>query len=261
MQSRLSPSMWKDEPESGDSPSSWAGTLAGCTAFLLYGGFTILQFSQPNRPVYPWFNALSAILFWVPMLISCGMVALAWLKNFPRWSTPYVAMSLLFTVILCFYSPAGFLPLLLTVALAWLVTRSTKPLVHLLNQGLEDWTVVAFGAFGTLPFWMEAFCDLVDPYFAIPWFVALTLLMAGIALVYLRSPHFRQRSLVIGIGLFLALIAFILGPRPSQYIKYGWVDIIPMIIATLSLWFILLSPVLLVKLIQFWWRPQPDQTP
>ena len=200
MHSTLVPSSTSNVPESEASPSSWAGTLAGCAAFLLFGGFSILQFSRPNRPDYPWFIGFNTAMFWIPVLLSFGMVTLGWIKNFPRWSYPYVATSLLVTVALCFSSPAGCLPLLFTVALAMLVTRSTSPLFHLVDHGLQDWTVFAFGAFGTLPVWMEAWCDRAEPSYAFPWLIGLSLFMTGVALAYLRSPHFRGRSRVIKTG-------------------------------------------------------------
>jgi hypothetical protein len=261
MQSELTPLIQKHDPDGEGSPSSWAGTLAGCAAFLLYGGFSILLFSRPLRPVYPWFNGLDMVIFWVPVLFSFGMVVLAWIKSFPRWSHPYVGMSLLFTVVLCFSSPAGCLPLLFTVAIALLITRSTKPLFHLVNQGLQDWTLFAFGAFGTLPIWMEAFCDEGERSFSIPWFIVLTLFMTVVALAYLRSSHFRGRSLVIRAGIFLAGIAFILGPTPFRYKNY-LAEAGPLMFFVVAILFlVLLFPVLLVKLIQYWTRPQAGSSP
>jgi len=251
-------------PESEASPSSWANTLLGCAAFLLYGGFSILQFSRPNRPDYPWFTGFDTVTFWIPVLLSFGMVTLGWIKNFPRWSYPYVASSLLVTVALCFSSPVGCLPLLFAVALALLITRSTRPLFHLVDQGLLDWTVFAFGAFGTLPVWMEAWCDRTEPSYAYPWLIGLTLFMTGVALAYLRSPHFRGRSLVIKTGLLLSAVVHIVGPAAlypvflGHEIELGYVILIVIVESILLL--VLLSPVLLVKLFQYWTRIRADQT-
>jgi len=258
MQSELNPSIQKHDLEGEGSPSSWAGTLMGCAAFLLYGGFSIFQFNRPNRPAYPWFTGADTVIFWMPVLLSFGMVTLGWIKNFPRWSYPYVAMSLLFTVVLCFSSPAGCLPLLFAVVLALLISRSTRPFFHLIDQGLQDWTVFAFGSFGTLPVWMEAFCDGVEPSFAIPWLIVLTLFMAVVALGYLRSPLFRGRSLAIRTGLFLTGIVFIVSPFLATRYKIEWDGVVLMIIVVGILLFVLLSPVLLVKLIQYWAKPQAD---
>ena len=258
MHKTLAPSSKNNIPGSESSPSSWAGTLAGCAAFLLFGGFSILQFSRPDRPDYPWFTGFDTLLFWIPVLLSFGMVTLGWIKNFPRWSYPYVAASLLFTVALCFSSPAGCLPLLFAVALALLVTRSTRPLFHLVDRGLQDWTVFAFGAFGTLPVWMEAWCDRAEPSYAYPWLIGLTLFMTGVALAYLRSPHFRGRSLVIKTGLILSGLVHIVGPAAlypvllGHEIELGYVVLI--VIVESILLFVLLSPVLLVKLFQYWTR-------
>jgi len=259
MGNELTPPIREVNLENNSSSTPWMGALAGSGAFLLYGGFTILQFSRPFRPVYPWFNGFDTVIFWIPVLLSFGMVTLGWTQNFPRWSYPYVTMSLLFTVVLCFSSPAGFLPLLFAVALALLITRSTRPLFHLVDQGLQDWTVFAFGAFGTLPFWMEAFCDLADPAPTLPWLIALTLFMAGIALAYLRSPHFRGRSLAIRAGLFLTGIAFVVGPDPFRY-KIDWAYIVLMIFAVTILLMVLLFPALLAKLIRLWTRTQSDSS-
>ena len=262
MHNILTPSNINNNLESEASPSSWVGTLAGCAAFLLYGGFSILQFSRPLRPVFPWFTGFDTVLFWIPVLISFGMVALGWIRNFPRWSYPYVGISLLFTVVLCFSSPVGLLPLLFTVALALLITRSTRPLFHLIDHGLQDWTVFAFGAFGTLPIWMEAWCDGAEPTYAFPWLIGLTLFLTGIALAYLRSPHFRGRALVIKAGLFLTGVVQIVGPAAvypallGYKIELGYVVLIIIIVSILLL--VLLFPVLLVKLIQYWTRSLAD---
>lgn len=260
----LAPLSLNDVPARDASPSSWTGTLAGCAAFLLYGGFSILQFSRPDRPDYPWFTEFDTLIFWIPVLLSFGMGTLGWIKNFPRWSYPYVASSLLFTVALCFSSPAGCLPLLFAVALAWLVTRSTRPLFLLLDQGLLDWTVFAFGAFGTLPIWMEAWCDRAEPSYAYPWLIGLTLFMTGVALAYLRSPNFRGRSLVIRTGLVLSGVFHIVGPAALYPVLLGHKIeleyVVLIVIIEIILLLVLLSPVLLVKLIRYWAKLQADQT-
>lgn len=255
MNARLASRFQKVEPDNEGSPVPLWGTLIGSAAFLLYGGFSILQFSRPLRPVYPWFNGFDTLLFWIPVVISLGTVAIAWAKNFPRWSYPFVAMSLLFSFIMCFSSAAGCLPLLFTVALSLLVTRSAKPLFHLFDQGLKDWTVFAFGAFGTLLFWMEAFCDLAGKSVALPWMIALTLFATAVAALYLRSPNFSQRSMIIRAGLLFVGIAFVVGPDPFQY-KIDWIYIGLMIFVVTLLLLVSLFPALLVKLFQYWTRPQ-----
>ena len=80
--------------------------------------------------------------------------------------------------------------------------------------------------------------------------------MTGVALAYLRSPHFQGRSLAIRAGLFLTGIVFTVSPFLATRYKIEWEGVVLMVIVVGILLFVLLSPVLLVKLIQYWTRPQ-----
>jgi hypothetical protein len=212
---------------STDRPCSWGESLAGLVPFLFLGLWSIvlalLAFPPP-----PW-----QLVAYVAPLVAGYVVALVglgvgWAQGFPRWSYSYVLCIPLFGLYValsacsaiwpyphvpCVPLFSALLPLAVVAAVVLVVTRSRRPLDRLVTNVWRDWTRLSFALYGLVPLLVWFAFDEVDDRFVLPFMMALTLILAGGALTYLRSVRTWQRAIALLVGAVLARVVATVGTR------------------------------------------------
>jgi hypothetical protein len=210
-------------PHPDNPPETWPGVAAGLAIYLV--ACLVLIVSELPRGIQA--PALSQTLtnlgFWCFILAPATGVAIGWIMGFPRWSYPYAPLAALQSLYFSVVSTPGltflgyptfgrelwgwraFLPLLLGGSIAWLVTRSFQPLGRFFTQMRQDWTLATYALSGTLPLVIFIAYDEMDRVYSLRDMILLSILMLGMALIYLRSRSKRQRGLTLAIGIPLIL--------------------------------------------------------
>jgi hypothetical protein len=141
------------------------------------------------------------------------------MKGFPRWSYAYLGMDYYFgwsynnqNYYGLFYNWWAWLPALAAIALGLLLVRSLKPLTGLVKGVWRDWTRLSFGLYAfALPMFTIIFFDgdwgaaqLYGLFFD-------SLLLAGIAMAFLRSGSSLRRALWLEGAVLILAVEWILG--------------------------------------------------
>ena len=217
---------------------SWGEALAGMVPFLAFGLTKVLYEVLPHpNPVWFW----GFVACYVVLLIGFGV---GWVQGFPRWSYPYGGLVLVFTGwwmgipaqnlwarniwILKRYNElpgwGAWIPLLVTSAMALLLTRSVRPLRQLVMGIWHDWTRLSFGLYGIMPMAVWIVFDEVSWNPAPYLFVSTVALGAG-ALAYVRSAKTSQRALALLTGMTLSWAVATVGQPwvtvPGLWYAYG----------------------------------------
>lgn len=191
-------------------PSSWGEALAGMLPFLAFGlGMVIYEILPRDLVAGP-------IGFWCYLVLYIiGVIGLGigWVKGFPRWSYPYVGLVLF---IKGWWGDRDNLSGWLSIGLAstilfWamvgivlLVTRSLRPLGQFFKRIWHDWTLLSFGLYSLMPLvLLNVAFDFVTGNYPLPYPVVSSLVLAGVALVYLRSSSMLQRASALLAGMTL----------------------------------------------------------
>ena len=192
----------------GDS-HSWGTLLAGSAIFLIWGLEAIIDeiaFSS-NEPRFAAFITAGHILSWLLFLLPPVVVGYAYTRNFPRWTYPYVGSVLLYTYFMAAnliatpqaillgelsgsYTPIGWrawLPLILAMGIALLITRSLNPLMRFLTNAWTDWTLLSFAMFGWAPLFLVAGFDEVASGYSLTFMPLVMAIIIVTALLYLAS--------------------------------------------------------------------------
>jgi len=210
-----------------DRPYSWVETLAGLIPFLYFGLWSIvlalLAFPPPPWQVMAYVGPLVA--GYVIMLIGLGV---GWVQGFPRWSYAYVLCVPLFSLyvsiaaysailsyayVLCVPLFSALIPLAVMAIVVLVVTRSRRPLTPLFTHVWRDWTRLSFALYGLVPILVWFAFDEVEDRYVIWFMIALTLILAGGALAYLRSTRVWQRAMALLVGTALARVVATVGTR------------------------------------------------
>jgi hypothetical protein len=210
-----------------DRPCPWVETLAGLVPFLYIGLWSIvlelLAFPPP-----PW-----QLIAYVGPLVAGYVVTLAglgvgWARSFPRWSYAYVLCVPLFSLyvslaacstilpypyLLCLPLFSSLIPLAVMAIVVLVVTRSRPPLARLFTNVWRDWTRLSFALYGLVPILVWFAFDEVEDRFRLPFMIALTLILIGGALAYLRSARAWQRATALLVGTVLARVLATAGTR------------------------------------------------
>jgi hypothetical protein len=190
--------------------SSWGETLAGMVPFLVFGlGMVIYEILPRDLVAGP-------IGFWCYLVLYViGVIGLGigWVKGFPRWSYPYAGLVLF---IKGWWGDRDNLSGWLSIGLAstilfWLmvgivllVTRSLRPLGQFFRRIWHDWTLLSFGLYSLMPLVLLNFAfDFVTGNYPLPYPIVSSLVLAGVALVYLRSSSMVQRASALLAGMTL----------------------------------------------------------
>lgn len=190
--------------------SSWAETLAGVVPFLVFGlGMTLYEI-LPRRLV------VGPIGFWCYVaLYVIGVIGLGvgWVKGFPRWSYPYAGLVLFIRGWWSdrdnlsgwfFIGPASTILFWVMMGIALLATRSLRPLGQFFKRIWHDWTLLSFGLYSIVPLvLLNVAFDFVTGNYPLPYPVASSFVLAGVALAYLRSSRMAQRAFALLAGMTL----------------------------------------------------------
>jgi len=210
-----------------DRPCPWVETLAGLIPFLFLGLWSIvlalLAFPPPPWQLIAYVGPLVA--GYVITLIGLGV---GWAQGFPRWSYAYVLCVPLFSLyvsiaaytsilsyayVLCVPLFSSLIPLAVMAIVVLVVTRSRPPLARLVTNVWRDWTRLSFALYSLVPILVWMAFDEVEDRFVIRFMIALTLILAGGALAYLRSARAWQRATALLVGTALARVVATAGTR------------------------------------------------
>jgi hypothetical protein len=210
-----------------DRPGPWVETLAGLIPFLYIGLWSIvlelLAFPPPPWQLIAYGGLLVA--GYVALLAGLGV---GWARGFPRWSYAYLLFVPLFSLfvslaawstilsyayVLCLPLFSSLIPLAVMAVVVLVATRSRPPLARLFTDVWRDWTRLSFALYGLVPLLMWFAFDEVEDRFVIRFAIALTLILAGGALAYLRSVRAWQRVTALLVGTVLARVVTTAGTR------------------------------------------------
>ena len=201
-------------PKADERTGHWA-VLVGALPFALFGIASIL-----SRTQYP-FNAYSYLAFYAAVLpgLLIGMI-----KGFPRWSYSYLGWSLVFAwwwtdmytngLRIFGYTMGNegwgwriWYPLLITIAIAILWTRSFRSTRQMVSGIWQDWTLLSLAIYAFVAFASLIYDENHHPYlFA---FIAATTIAVCLAVWgFLKSDSSWKRVVSLLAGF---VIAFVLG--------------------------------------------------
>jgi hypothetical protein len=219
------------EAKSGRSVS-WGEALLGALPFLLFGLVYLGEgIAELGGELYPGFNLQeisrnfpSIRLPWpvgVYFFAALGLLFGVW-KGFPRWSFAYLGMSGYFGWYYgngrfygVVYGSWAWLPLFVAVLLGLLLARSLRPLVQLLREIWEDWTLLSFVFYTAfLPMLTVIFFDSDWGVPQLYWLVFDTALLAAGAVAFLRS---RQPWTRVGVMEAVVLVLVVKGMVQSDW--------------------------------------------
>jgi hypothetical protein len=227
-----------DHDQTGEHPVSWAAAMGGAILFLFYGLFLILGEIPRDGAVPSWLFDLRNVLFVGCLVLPELGFGIGWVKGFPRWSYPYVGLTLLMSAIMMsaafpnlqifgytsgheLWGWRAWIPFLAMVVIALLATRSLRPLGRLFTNIWEDWTLLTFAMFGCMPLLVGMSFDEVDQPYSLVLMLVLTSLMTGTALVYLQTARRWVRPLALLVGISVTAIVAAAAPR-LYWSEYGW---------------------------------------
>jgi hypothetical protein len=204
-------------PAARDERSTWPAAFAGALLFIVIGlaDTTLYLRSEQAQKIYEHWHWL---IFWGPFLLVPPIgFAIGWIRNFPRWSYPYLVLAGLTALYMInvatpglrvfgytfarndLWGPRAFVPLILAVALAAAVSHSLAPWRTFFLQLRDDWTLGSFALFGIMPMILTVSFDETGEY-AVPFMLALTCVMALVAVIYLRTANRAARAAVLLTG-------------------------------------------------------------
>lgn len=263
----------RTEPSVKPGPASPRETLAAVGLFLAFG-FVLILGEIPHEWNAPgWVNSLYRVVDFSMVYIPAIGFGYGWVKRFPRWSYPYVALTFLMGWYMGGFTTPGFqvfgypifgaeiwglrawIPFGVALLLALLVSRSLRPVLVFFTNMIEDWTLASFALFGCLPWMVLVAFDEMDRLFSLYFMVGLTIFLVGSAYAYMRSRSTARRaiSLLIGVvvtwtGTTVANAVYWSG-RVEPWMWQGpeyWYEIVPrMLIGLVFLLIIIFLPALL----------------
>ena len=90
------------------------------------------------------------------------------------------------------------------VGIVLLATRSLRPLGQFFKRIWRDWTLLSFVLYSLMPLvLLNVAFDFVTGNYPLPYPVVSSFVLAGIALVYLRSSRMAQRAFALLAGMTL----------------------------------------------------------
>jgi hypothetical protein len=217
-----------------DEPVTWRATLAGIFPIALIGLSGALLATPGESELSTALNMAGGLgLLPSYLLILAGMV-IGWVRGFPRWCYPYIIYALLFAAYTTNASTPGlnffgiplfgrelwgwraFVPVGTAALLALVITRFSLKTVARFFLGIwRDWTRLAFGFYGLLPFGVMASFDEVENAFEFPYMLLSLVLLVGGALFYMRTQG--EIKPFLGLVVAAAITAFIVLTAGSVY--------------------------------------------
>ncbi|MCP4426460.1 MAG: hypothetical protein GY803_18355 [Chloroflexi bacterium] len=197
--------------------------VAGIIPFILFGLMFVLQGVNYHRPL-SWMTRHDDLIVLVILLIGLGI---GWARRFPRWSYAYLGVAVIYSILLADTATPGFrlfghtfgrelwgwrgwLPLLALTAVMLLITRSLRPLAHLIQGVRRDWTLLSFALYTALAwlFLLVAYDGKTwydqTPYLPLNLFLQALALTGG-AFFYMRGRRQWLRALALPIAFILTV--------------------------------------------------------
>lgn len=231
-------------------------TLAAMALFALLGLELIFNELPFEWPPPNWAHLVNRLLFVGILILPPIGLCIGWIKSFPRWSYPYVAHVLFFSLYMTNVATPGFLfdrelwgwrawiPFAVVVVISLLITRSLRPLRKFFTNIKEDWTLLTFGLFGSMPLLIMLSFDEVDRLFSLYFMVILTLLMMVTVFIYMQRPAHRERVAGLLIGILLTITLTMAAPTIYWH-NHGDTSIIATVVAGMIVFLVLFSPALI----------------
>ena len=236
------------------SPNSKKEIIAGVGLFLFVGLFMAYMKFPYEWGWKGWISPLGKYLFAMNFLIPVTGYAIGWIKGFPRWSYPYVGVSLIHSLSLMNASTPGlsfwgyeifgrelwgwrsWIPLLIATAIALTLTRSFYPVKKFFTNGWNDWTLFTFGMLGWVPWFFDVSFDEVDNLYTLYFIISLNIITVLAAYAYMRSSDTWKRVLALAIGIVIPVAVASIGSS-IYWLENGWVNLAGA--ATISFFFVL----------------------
>jgi hypothetical protein len=240
----------------GKQINSRSETLAAIALFVLCGLGLIFNELPYEWPPPNWVRLIIRFLFVGRLVLLPIGLCIGWIKSFPRWSYPYVAHVLFFSLIMMNTATPGFLfgrelwgwralvPLAVVVVISLLITQAFRPLRKFFTNIWEDWTLLTFGLFGSMPLLITIAFDEMDRLFSLYFMVILTFLMVGTVFIYMQKPTHRERIVVLLIGI-LMIITLAMAVPTIYWHNHGDTNIIPAVVVGIVIYLIFFSPALI----------------
>ena len=213
--------------------------FAGTALFLLLGFYLILN-ELPHQWALPyWIDQVRLLIFLFGLILPSTGFAIAWLKDFPRWSYPYVGLTILMSLYMQNVATPGlqlagydlfgrelwgwraWAPPLVAGAVGLIGASSFRPLLRLVQGVWEDWTRLTYALFGGMPLFVAALFDEMDRLYSLPFMVILTLLMVATSLLYLQSSHLKGRVLSLLLGNAAIMVIGFVAVEVHWALKHG----------------------------------------
>jgi hypothetical protein len=144
--------------------------------------------------------------------LALAGLLIGWIRGFPLWSYSYLGWSLVLawanTNARIYWTDWGYrvwVPFGVTVLIALLWTRSLQPIRRFFRDIWKDWTRLSLAMY-TLGAWASMIYDENHHPYLLAFMVASTLVTAGAAWFFLRSPSAKGRILAIVGGFMIAII-------------------------------------------------------
>lgn len=166
----------------------------------------------------------------IEILAFCSvfsLLILAWIKDFPRWSFPYIG----FCILVCLYLAGcsipnltgnnrlgvwAFVPFIVTLFFAIILKPNIRPLKKLYAKIKEDKSLLFFFLYGFLPLVLWVSFDEMPYKNELPFAVILTIIMGCGIFIYLNNANGRVRVVSLITSSIIAIgIAF-------GYVFYYW---------------------------------------
>ena len=202
-----------------NQPESWAATIAGALFYLL-AGLEMMSGDIPRAWGIPGWLQGADFLYLFGLLVPAIAFAAGWVLYFPRWSYPYTAALLAFSLYMMstatpllrklgyLNSGWGYLawaPFLLAVLVGLLLTRSLRPIVSFFTNIRWDWTLGTYAMFGWMPMVIVIGFDEINRQYSLVFKLLLTILMVATSLLYLRAGRHEARSKIMVASVLLCL--------------------------------------------------------
>lgn len=222
-----------DASLSGSVSTTSRGELfLGLLPFLVLGAAAVLM-EAPNPVITgqgPAAQYIGGVLFLTGYLLILAILLWAFVKEFPRWSMPYLVYGAIFALYMANVSTPGlvifnipmwgrqlwgwraWVPLGLVALLGLLFSRPPwKPIVQLFKNIWNDWTYLAFGFYGLLPMMGPILQDEMEHTYTLWLTLAEALITLAGAALYLANPRKPYRIGFLLGGLFLAILVSMTG--------------------------------------------------
>ncbi len=203
---------------SENKPSSWGETFLGLLPFLMFGVASLWLKSIDLFHLNEWRDTGINVML-LSYVAFAVLLGIGWAKGSPRWSFPYLGFVLFLSAFLTmatfprldFFSDVpnehwGWRGWALPIAMAivaFLATRSTRPLLQFIDGVWDDWTRLTFAMYGVLLLLAWGPVDEIQGLYPVFLLVTTTLILTVGAVAYMRGSSNQRRALALLIAIVM----------------------------------------------------------